>query len=70
MPKSLHMKGNDYNVAVLVFTVAYVVFGMPANLIVKKMGPKVLVVYMFCWGMPRLLTQPTNTGGGYRADDL
>lgn len=52
MPKSLHMKGNDYNVAVTVFTVSYIVFGVPANLIVKKLGPKMLAVYMFAWGRP------------------
>ena len=51
MPKSLHMKHNDYNIAVTVFTVSYVVFGMPANLVVKKLGPKMLAIYMFCWGM-------------------
>jgi fucose permease len=50
MTQSLHMKGNDYNIAVTVFTVAYVVFGMPANLLVKKFGPKILAVFMFCWG--------------------
>lgn len=50
MTKALHMKGNDYNVAVTVFTVAYVVFGVPANLLVKKFGPKILAIFMFCWG--------------------
>lgn len=50
MTKSLHMKGNDYNIAVTIFTVAYIVFGMPANLLVKKFGPKILAVFMFCWG--------------------
>ena len=53
MPKSLHMKGNDYNVAVTVFTVAYVVFGAPASLLAKKLGPKMLAMYMFTWGMCR-----------------
>jgi len=50
MTKALHMEGNDYNVAVTIFTVSYVVFGVPANLLVKKFGPKLLAVYMFCWG--------------------
>ncbi|KAL2001222.1 hypothetical protein VTN02DRAFT_2083 [Thermoascus thermophilus] len=50
MPESLHMKKNQYNIAVTIFTVAYVVFGMPANLISKRFGPKMLAVYMFAWG--------------------
>jgi hypothetical protein len=50
LTQSLHLKNNDYNVAVTIFTVSYVVFGVPANLLVKKLGPKTLAVYMFCWG--------------------
>lgn len=50
MSKELHLIGNDYNLAVTMFTVAYVIFGMPANLLVKKFGPKMLVLYMFTWG--------------------
>jgi hypothetical protein len=50
MTKALKMEGNDYNIAVTIFTVSYVVFGVPANLLVKKFGPKLLAVYMFCWG--------------------
>lgn len=50
MVKELHMVGNDYNVAVTMFTVAYVIFGVPANLLVKKFGPRMLVLYMFTWG--------------------
>lgn len=55
MTKALNMQGNDYNVAVTIFTVSYVVFGVPANLLVKKFGPKLLAVYMFCWGESLLL---------------
>ncbi|EIT79221.1 permease of the major facilitator [Aspergillus oryzae 100-8] len=51
MVKELHMVGNDYNVAVTMFTVAYVIFGVPANLLVKKFGPRMLVLYMFTWGL-------------------
>lgn len=50
MTTELKMTGNDYNVAVTVFTVAYVAFGVPANLLVKKFGPKILAIFMFCWG--------------------
>lgn len=51
LPASLHMQGNSYNIAVTVFTVAYIVFGMPANLLMKRLGPRTLAVYMFAWGM-------------------
>jgi hypothetical protein len=55
MTTSLHMKGNDYNIAVTVFTVAYVVFSAPANLLVKKFGPRMLPIFMLCWGMYEFL---------------
>lgn len=64
MTTALKMKGNDYNVAVTVFTVAYVVFGVPANLLVKKFGPKILAVFMFCWGLLVLGQGLTKTTSG------
>ncbi|PYH91992.1 vitamin H transporter [Aspergillus ellipticus CBS 707.79] len=51
MSKELHLVGNKYNLAVTMFTVAYVIFGVPANLLVKKFGPRMLVLYMFTWGL-------------------
>jgi fucose permease len=51
MTQQLHMKGNDYNIAVMLFTVAYIVFGLPASLIFKKTGPQSLSVMMFLWGI-------------------
>ena len=50
MDKSLKLVGNNYNIAVMVFTLAYVVFGIPANLVFKATGPKSLSVMMFLWG--------------------
>ncbi|GAE00022.1 vitamin H transporter, putative [Paecilomyces variotii No. 5] len=64
MPKSLHMKGNDYNIAVTVFTVSYIVFGVPANLVFKKLGPKTLAVFMFFWGLCTLGQGLTTTVSG------
>lgn len=51
LTKSLHMTGNDYNIAVTIFTVAYVVFSAPATFLVKKFGPRMLPIFMFTWGM-------------------
>ena len=51
MDKSLHLVGNRYNMAVMVFTLAYVIFGVPANIVFKLVGPKSLSVMMFIWGI-------------------
>lgn len=51
MTKSLHLTGNKYNIAVMVFTIAYVVCGVPANIVFKKTGPRSLSVMMFVWGL-------------------
>ena len=50
LDKSLHMTKNDYNIAVMVFTLGYVVFGLPANFVFKMTGPKSLSVMIFLWG--------------------
>jgi hypothetical protein len=51
MTKDLHMRGNDYNIAVMLFTVAYIIFRLPASLIFKKTGTQSLSVMMFLWGI-------------------
>lgn len=50
MDKSLHLVGNNYNIAVMVFTLAYIVFGLPASVMFKRFGPKSLPTMMFIWG--------------------
>lgn len=52
--KSLHMnpKGNGYNITLFAFTIPYVLFEVPANMILKKIKPQMwLSGLMFCWGM-------------------
>lgn len=51
MDKDLHLTGNRYNIAVMVFTIAYMVFGIPANIVFKMLGPKSLAGMMFLWGI-------------------
>lgn len=51
MTKEPHMRGNDDNIAVMLFTVAYIIFGLPASLIFKKRGPQSLSVMMFLRGI-------------------
>ncbi|KAH8886029.1 permease of the major facilitator superfamily [Thozetella sp. PMI_491] len=64
MEADLQLHGNQYNIAYMMFTVGYVAFGIPANLIFKKTGPKSLSVMMFLWAITVIgqgLTR--NTGG-------
>jgi len=49
MDKDLKLTGNKYNMAVMVFTLAYVLFGVPANIAFKLLGPKSLSGMMFIW---------------------
>lgn len=49
MDKDLELSGHRYNIAVVSFTIAYVVFGVPANILVKKWGSGTLTTMMFLW---------------------
>ncbi|OCK78051.1 MFS general substrate transporter [Lepidopterella palustris CBS 459.81] len=51
MEKELKLKGQMYNIAVIVFNIGYVVAGVPLNIVFKKTGPKSLAAMMFCWGL-------------------
>jgi len=60
MTKSLDLTGNKYNMAVMVFTLAYVVTGVPANIVFKKTGPKCLSVMMFVKALDREYDDPSE----------
>lgn len=51
MDKDLALTGNKYNMAVMIFTIAYMVFGIPANIVFKILGPKSLAGMMVLWGI-------------------
>lgn len=52
MPQELKMKGNDYNVALLVFFIPYILLEVPSNLILKNLDPpKWLSGMMFICGI-------------------
>ncbi|KAI9692101.1 MAG: hypothetical protein M1822_006331 [Bathelium mastoideum] len=51
MEQQLHLVGSDYNTAYWVFTLSYVVFGVPANIAFRFFGPKSLSIMMLCWGI-------------------
>lgn len=53
LEKSLHMNpnGNGYNVALFSFTIPFVLFEVPSNIILKKVPPMIwLSGIMICWG--------------------
>jgi MFS family permease len=51
MVTSLHLVGNRYNIAFQAFVLAYVLFGVPATILFKALGPRMLPVMMFFWGL-------------------
>ena len=51
LEKDLHMSGNDYNMALFVFFIPYVLLEVPSNIILKKVAPSTwLSLLMFIWG--------------------
>ena len=48
----LHMTGNNYNVALLVFFVPYILLEVPSNILIKRIAPSTWLSFiMLCWGM-------------------
>lgn len=63
LEKDLHMKGSDYNFALLVFFIPYVLFEVPSNLIIKRVRPSTwLCSLMVCWGKPRVFACRNSNG--------
>ena len=47
----LRMSGSDYNVALFVFFIPYILFEVPSNIIIRKLSPSTwLSLIMVCWG--------------------
>ena len=52
LEKDLGMKGHDYNIALFIFFIPYILFEVPSNLFLKKVSPSWwLSGIMFSWGM-------------------
>ncbi|TKA67200.1 hypothetical protein B0A49_04513 [Cryomyces minteri] len=50
--EDLHMKGQDYNIALFIFFVPYILFEVPSNIIIKKVAPSTwLSLIMTLWGI-------------------
>ena len=53
LPKELHMSGTQYNVALLIFFVPYILLEVPSNIILKRVAPSTwLSLLLFLWGEP------------------
>ncbi len=52
MTTELHMEGQDYNIALFVFFIPYILLEVPSNIIIKKVAPSTwLCTIMFLWGI-------------------
>ncbi|MCJ1418312.1 hypothetical protein MMC32_004659 [Xylographa parallela] len=52
LEKSLNMQGNNYNIALFVFFIPYILFEVPSNIILRKVAPSTWLSFiMLCWGI-------------------
>lgn len=52
LDEDLKMTGNEYNVALFVFFIPYILFEVPSNLLLKKIKPSTWLSFiMFGWGI-------------------
>ena len=52
LAKDIHLTGNQYNTALTIFFVPYVIFEIPSNIILKRLKPHVwLSICMFMFGL-------------------
>ncbi|KAI1862386.1 uncharacterized protein JN550_010248 [Neoarthrinium moseri] len=55
MTHDLQMSGRDYNVALFIFFIPYILFEVPSNLIIKRIAPSTwLSIIMILWGIATL----------------
>lgn len=46
------MRNNDYNIALFIFFIPYILFEVPSNLVLKKLAPSTwLSLIMVLWGI-------------------
>lgn len=51
LEKSLHMKGQDYSIALFIFFIPYVLLEVPSNLILKRVAPSTWLSFLLVgWG--------------------
>lgn len=51
LEKDLHMTGQDYNIALFIFFIPYILLEVPSNIIIRKIAPSTWLSFtMFSWG--------------------
>lgn len=61
----LNMEKTDYNIALFVFFIPYIIFEVPCNIILKKMAPSTwLALIMVLWGIATIGMGLINSFGG------
>jgi hypothetical protein len=62
LEKDLDMAGHDYNIALFIFFIPYILFEVPSNLVLRKVPPSWwLSGIMFLWGMSTKITKISRT---------
>ncbi|KAI0466118.1 major facilitator superfamily domain-containing protein [Xylaria cf. heliscus] len=52
LEEDLSMTGNDYNIALFIFFIPYILFEVPANIMIKRLAPSTwLSLIMVLWGI-------------------
>jgi MFS family permease len=63
-----HLKGNQFNVALTIFYISYVLLELPSNLVLKKIGPnRWLPILVIAWGTVTTLSGLIQNFGGFIA---
>ena len=53
----LNMTGTEYNIALFIFFIPYILFEIPSNIVIRKLAPSTwLSLIMVVWGMLMLLS--------------
>ncbi|KAL8662028.1 MAG: hypothetical protein Q9202_005082 [Teloschistes flavicans] len=65
LEKDLGMSGNDYNIAVQVLFVPYILLEVPSNIMLKRVAPSTwLSLMMFVWGITTMCQGLVSSFGG------
>lgn len=64
MERSLNMKDNDFNIALLVFFPFYILCEVPSNVLIRKIAPSTwLTMLMLAWGKSVMTSIRSCTSG-------
>lgn len=62
LQQTADMSNKQFNVALMVFLVAYALFEVPSNILLKKLRPsRWLAFLMFCWGVTTMCMGATHS---------